>query len=101
MLAVALLGAVAVGVFRADLDERLAAMHVPQRLRTELRAEASKLTEAKAPQVREDRLREQLTGALRESSVGTFRMVMLFASGAALLGAICGWLMIRPRTART
>jgi len=101
MVAVALLGAVAVGVFRADLNERLDTAHVPQQLRAAVLAEVSKLAEAKVPTVRDERQREELTRMLYEAFVRSFRVVMLLMSGAALLSGVCGWLTIRPVKDRT
>jgi EmrB/QacA subfamily drug resistance transporter len=95
MLAVALLGAIAVGVFRADLSQRLAATHASQQLQTAMQAEASKLVEAKLPPVRDARQRQQLTQVMHESFVGSFRVVILLSAGTALLSAICAWLTIR------
>jgi EmrB/QacA subfamily drug resistance transporter len=94
MLAVALLGAIAVGVFRADLNERLAAAHVPQPLREALQAEASKLAEAKAPALSDASQRQRLTRTLHESFVQSFRVVMFLTAGTALLSAAVGWLTI-------
>jgi EmrB/QacA subfamily drug resistance transporter len=97
MLAVALLGAVAVGAFRADLNQRLAAAQVPQELRATVLSEASKLAEAKAPAVRDERQREEIARMLHEAFVSSFRVVTLLMSGMALLSGICGWLAIEPR----
>src|ERR1700728_1881863 len=49
MLAVALLGAVAVGVFRSALDQRLQALHAPAGVRQALQPEVQKLAEAQLP----------------------------------------------------
>jgi hypothetical protein len=100
LLAVALLGAIAVGVFRADLSERLSATHTPQRLQATMRAEASKLAEAKVPPLRDEQQRQQLTRIMHESFVGSFRAVMLLTAGTALLSALCGWVTIRPAQRR-
>jgi EmrB/QacA subfamily drug resistance transporter len=96
MLAVALLGAIAVGAFRAHLDARLAHAQVPMQLRTALLAETSKLAEARVPPLREEGARQQLTRTLHGSFVHGFRVVMLIASATALLGALCAALTI-PR----
>ncbi len=49
MLAVALLGAIAVGQFRSSLDERLQQARVSTEVRQTLRTEAEKLAEARIP----------------------------------------------------
>jgi EmrB/QacA subfamily drug resistance transporter len=95
MLAVALLGAIAVGVFRVNLSERLTAARAPQQLQAMMQAEASKLAEAKVPPLRDERQRQQLTHLIHESFVGSFRAVMLLTAGTALLSALCGWVTIR------
>jgi EmrB/QacA subfamily drug resistance transporter len=98
MLAVALLGAIAVGVSRTNLDERLARANVSAEIHTALRMEAAKLAEAKAPPMRDERERQQLTQTLHESFVHGFRVVMLITSIIALLGSLCAALTIRdPR----
>jgi EmrB/QacA subfamily drug resistance transporter len=96
LLAVALLGAVAVGIFRADLRDRLAAAHVPQQLREAVQAEASKLAEAKPPAMGDERQQQQITRMLHEAFGRSFRVVMLLTSGVALLSAVSGWLTIKP-----
>jgi EmrB/QacA subfamily drug resistance transporter len=95
LLAVALLGALAVGAFRADLHDRLAAAQVPQQLRAELLAQTSKLAEARVPAVRDEQQRQQLTRLLHEGFVRSFRVVMLLTAGTALLSAAFGWLTIK------
>jgi len=100
MLAVALLGAIAVSAFRGDLDARLAAAQVSPPMRAALRAETSKLAAARVPGVRDENERQQLTRALHESFVRSFRLVMLLTSGTALLSAVCGWLTIAGPTQR-
>jgi hypothetical protein len=96
MLAVALLGAVAVGAFRARLDARLDALPISAEVRAALEREATKLAEAEVPpQVTgDDRQRLQLV--LAESFVGSVRVVMLTASVLALLSGACAGLTIRP-----
>ena len=95
LLAVALLGAIAVGFFRADLNERLASAHVPEQVRAEMQSEASKLAQAKTPAVRDEQQRRQLTRMQQEAFVHSFRVVMLLTAGTALLSAFCAWLTIR------
>jgi MFS family permease len=95
MLAVALLGAIAVGAFRSNLDMRLSDAQVPMQMRLALRAEASKLAEAQVPRMGDERERQQLTRILHESFVHSFRVLMLISSAIALLGAVCSAFTIR------
>lgn len=95
MLAVALLGAIAVSAFRTNLDDRLSGARIPMQTRAALRAEVSKLAEAKVPAIPDERERRQLTRMLHESFVHSFRALMMIAAGVALLGAACAALTIR------
>ncbi len=97
MLAVALLGAVAVGVFRADSNARLVTAHIPQQLRAAVQEQASRLAEAKAPAAGDESQRRELTRILHEAFIHSFRVVMLIASGSALLSAVCGWMTFPAR----
>ena len=101
MLAVALLGTVAIGVFGAALDTRLAEMQVPPDLRRVLDAEAPRLAEATVPSGIEGETQQTLEHALDESFVRSFRVVMLVAAVLALASAQCAILTIdRPRKPR-
>jgi MFS family permease len=95
MLAVALLGTLAVGVFARVLDERLTELHTPAEIRQALHAETPKLAEAEVP-ARAGAQKQSLQRALDESFVSSFRAVTLTAATLALLSALCAWLTIRP-----
>ena len=96
MLAIALLGALVVGVFGAALDTRLAELQVPPEIRRALNAEVPKFAEAKVPPQIEGEQRRILEKVLDESFVQSFRVAMLVAAGLALASALCAGLMIRP-----
>jgi EmrB/QacA subfamily drug resistance transporter len=99
MLAVAILGTVAVWVFGATLDRRLAASHVPPIIRQALAREASRLAEARVPAVAGSELQAQLARHLAESFVSSFRVIMLTAAALAVLSAVCAAFTIsRVRT---
>jgi EmrB/QacA subfamily drug resistance transporter len=89
MLAVAILGAVAVGAFGTALDARLAKLHLDPETRLALEAEVPKLAEATVPSVIQGPERQTLQRALEESFVASFRLTMIVAAGAALTGALC------------
>ena len=95
MLAVALLGTLAVGVFARVLDEHLIDLQTPAEIRQALHAEAPKLAEAEVP-ARAGAQRQSLQLALDESFVSSFRAVTLTAATLALLSALCAWLTIHP-----
>jgi EmrB/QacA subfamily drug resistance transporter len=94
MLAVALLGAVAVGVFTMALDQRLQALHAPAAVRQALQPELEKLAEAQVPPQMAGVSRPALRRALNDSFVYSFRVTTLIAAAAALLSAVCAWLTI-------
>ena len=96
LLAVAMLGAVAIGVFGNSLDNRMDDLQVPADLRHALSAEVPKLAEAEVPPQAEGDLRRRLEQALDEAFVASFRVAMLTAAGLALLGALCAALTIGP-----
>jgi hypothetical protein len=104
LLAVALLGAVAVGAFGTALDDRLTALQAAPETRRLLQAEVPKLAEAQVPPQIGGAERETLARALDESFVRSFRLTMLIAAGLALLSAVCAALSIgptpKPRRAR-
>jgi EmrB/QacA subfamily drug resistance transporter len=97
MLAIALLGALAVGVFGATVDTRLAELQVPPEIRRALNAEVPKFAEAKVPPQIEGEQRRMLEKVLDESFVRSFRVAMLVAAGLALTSTLCAGLMIGPQ----
>jgi EmrB/QacA subfamily drug resistance transporter len=101
MLAVALLGAVAVGEFSDAIDEKLPGARVPQEVRQTLHAEASKLAEAEAPKWLAQDAKDRVTRVLHEAFIQSVRLTMLIAAGLALFSAVCAWLTMPGRTQRT
>jgi hypothetical protein len=94
MLAVALLGSIAVGVFGRALDERLNRLQPPPEVRSALQAEVPKLAEAAVPKSVAQAERPALERALHESFVRSFRFVSLVAAALAALSATVAWLTI-------
>lgn len=95
VLAVALLGAIAVSAFGASLDARLARLQVAPETRQALRAEVPRLAEAAVPDRMHARDRQVLEAAIDEAFVRSFRVVMLLCAALALLGALCAARTIR------
>jgi hypothetical protein len=89
LLAVALLGALAVGVFGAALDRRLADVPMSPDVRRAVEMEVSSLGEADMPSGLDGAARQAVEDALRESFVQSFRIVMLVAAGLGVAGAVC------------
>ena len=94
LLAVALLGSIAVGVFGRALDERLDRRHVQPEVRSALRAEVPKLAEAAVPKNVAAAERPALERMLHESFVRSFRVVSLVSAILAALSAAVAWLTI-------
>jgi EmrB/QacA subfamily drug resistance transporter len=88
MLAVALLGTVAVGLFGAALTTRLDALRVPPDVRATMIAQVAKLVEAQVPPVDEP-TRHLLEQAVADAFVHTFHLVMLVCAALALMSALC------------
>jgi EmrB/QacA subfamily drug resistance transporter len=99
MLAVALLGAVAVGVFGATLDRRLAELGLAPELRRLMQDQVPRLAEATVPPEIGGAERQRLARVLAESFVRSFRVTMLIAAGLAFLSAVCARLTIGPAQA--
>jgi EmrB/QacA subfamily drug resistance transporter len=98
LLAVALLGSIAVGVFARSLNERMDRLQVTAEVRSAVQAEAPKLAEAAAPKNVAPAERQALERALRESFVYSFRVVSLIAAALAALSAVVAWLTIDRKT---
>jgi EmrB/QacA subfamily drug resistance transporter len=97
LLAVALLGSIAVGVFGRELDARLDRLRPPAEVRSALRTEVPKLAEAQVPKGVARAEHEVLERALHESFVRSFRIVSLIAAALAALSAIVAWLTIHRK----
>ena len=95
LLAVALLGAVAVGVFGADLTSRLDAIDAPPAVRTAMSEQISRLAEAEVPSGAPEALRPDLQRALDAAFLRSFRVSMLIAAAAAAVSGLCAALTIR------
>ena len=94
LLAVALLGALAVSAFRTALDERLERLHTAPGIARVLQSEVQKLAEIPVPALADTATQQTLRRAIEESFFVSFRMVMLIAAVAALLSALCAQLTI-------
>jgi EmrB/QacA subfamily drug resistance transporter len=93
-LAVALLGAIAVGVFAGALDQRLDRLQPAAEVRSALQAEVPKLAEASVPKNVDPAGHPVLKRALHESFVQSFRVVSLVTAALAALSAAVAWLTI-------
>ena len=97
LLAVAVLGAVAVGAYGAAIGERVAMLDLSAEQRLALEAQAPRLAEAAVPPEIIGDARQRVARVLDESFVWSFRIVMLVAAGFALASSACAWATIDPR----
>ena len=97
LLAVALLGAIAVDQFRSTLDARLTAAHVSPETAHTLHNEAGKLAAATVPKNVPKNERDTLTKLLHESFLHSFRIVMILSALLSLASSLSAALTIRPR----
>jgi EmrB/QacA subfamily drug resistance transporter len=100
MLAVALLGALAVGVFGKALAASLDPLQLAPALRDTVEAQIPKLAEATVPAGIDAALQQALQTALEASFLQAFRIVMLTGAGLAVASAVCAALTI-PKTSRS
>lgn len=98
MLAVALLGSIAVGVFGRALEQRLDRLQPAAEVRSALQGEVPKLAEAAVPKNVESGERRALERALHESFVSSFKVVSLIAAVLAALSGVVAWLSIDRKT---
>lgn len=99
LLAVALLGAIAIGQFRSALDSGLRDAQASGEVREKMREQAARLAEARVPESLPDAERERLTGVMHEAFVYSFRVVMLSSAVMAMLSAVCAFIAI-PESSR-
>lgn len=100
LMAVALLGAVAVGVFGSALEARLDAIDPPPAVHQAMLAQVSRLADAAVPDAAGAALRPALQQALDEAFLRACRVAMLAAAAAALLSGLCAALTIRDDPVR-
>jgi EmrB/QacA subfamily drug resistance transporter len=87
LLAIAILGALAVFVFSRDLDERLAAAHAPATLRRAMNAQSLRLAAAQPPPGSDARAVRE---AVQLSFVHSFRVAVVISAALAALAAVAG-----------
>lgn len=97
VLAVAILGSVALVMFGQSLDNRTRDLPLSDAARLELRAEARSLAAAQPPAVLTDALALEVQTAIRWSFVDAFRLVVVIAGALGWLGALLAALTIERK----
>ena len=99
VLSIAVLGIVMLAGFGRQLSSRLAAIDLQPGTRHELESQRMKLAAIEIPRDLDVEVRGKVRQSIDESFAAGFRLVILVASGLALLSAATAWLMIerKPR----
>ena len=97
VLSIAVLGIVMLAGFGRQLSSRLAAMDLEPGIRQEIESQRVKLAAIEIPQDISIGTRDKIRQSIDESFVAGFRLVMLIASGLALLSAAAAWLTIERK----
>jgi MFS family permease len=94
VLAIAVLGALALGVFRQNLAEATTTLNLPANVQAALAAEAANLGGAAVPEGLDEATSAAVAQAIDTAFVGTFRLMMWICAGLSLLGALMAvWLI--------
>jgi hypothetical protein len=97
VLAVAVLGLTMAQCFGVVLEERLAKAHVSPALREHVMEQRVRLAALEVPASANATQRAAVQGAVADSFVSGFRLVMAIAATLALLSAITAWISIATR----
>ena len=97
VLAVAILGALAIGIFSSNLDARTNALEIPEQAKTELRAQAPQFGAAQPPASLTEEQAAAASEAIKLSFVDTFRLIAGIATTLAVLSAVMAALLIENR----
>ena len=103
VLSIGILGIVMLAGFDRQLSIRLAAIDLEPGIRQEIESQRVRLAAIEVPQEIDIGVRGKVRQLIGESFVAGFRLVMLVASGLALLSAATAWLIIerKPRQVDT
>jgi len=102
VLAVAVLGIVMLGTFNRHFVDRISAFDLSPEVRRKLKDQRIRLAAMEIPAEIDFETKSKIKRSIDESFVAGFRLVMLSASGLALGGAACAWLIIsdKPKALR-
>src|SRR6185437_5879022 len=99
VLALAILGAVALFSFSNALQARAGSLPLSPEQRTTLVSESGKLGETPPPPGLDQGAQQQVVSAVQDSFISMFRLLALIAAGMALVSAALAWLLVEPRPA--
>ncbi|HKW22479.1 MAG TPA: MFS transporter [Ktedonobacterales bacterium] len=94
VLALAILGAVAIFTFSSALQTRADTLALSPQQRATLVADAGKLGETPPPPGLDQQTASEVTTAVQESFVNTFRLLSIISACMALLSGALAWLLV-------
>ncbi len=97
VLAIALLGAVALFSFRSNLDDQTQNLDLSTEERAELKKNASDLGNTDAPETVEANTQVEIESAVKDSFISTFRLVLTITAVIAWISAALAWLTVENR----
>jgi EmrB/QacA subfamily drug resistance transporter len=97
VLAVAILGAIALTAFSSNLDSRATALDLPAESADALRSEAPRLADAQPPDTLTEAQAAAAQDAIRWAFVDTFRLLMLIGVGLAFISAGLAALLVEGK----
>ncbi|MEO8397535.1 MAG: hypothetical protein ABI700_31345 [Chloroflexota bacterium] len=100
VLAIAIVGALAITIFTTNLDTRTSSLSLPDQAKTELRGQASQFGAAQPPADLSADQTAAATEAIKLSFVDTFRVIAGIGTALALLSAAMSALLIENRPGR-
>jgi hypothetical protein len=101
VLAVALLGVVALSTFAGSLEQRIAPLELPAAARAEIAAEQSRMADLQPPAGLPAGTAAAVETAVDEAFIDAFRNVMSLCAGLAVISAGVAWFLIEdPKPAR-
>jgi EmrB/QacA subfamily drug resistance transporter len=98
LVSIAVLGVVMTGVFAQNFRARLQTLDLPAATRSALDEQTSRLAAIYVPAQLKGETKQAVEGAIRESFVSGFRVVVLIAATLALISALFAWLLIKGKT---
>ncbi|MGA8035582.1 MAG: MFS transporter [Candidatus Acidiferrales bacterium] len=99
VLAIAVLGLVMLGAFRAHLESNVARLGVAQSTEQEIAARSVQLTQLAAPAELDAEQREELRRLVNESFRSGLRLVLLCCIGLSIASAVAAWLFVPGKPA--
>jgi MFS family permease len=100
VLAIAVVGALMLGLFASRLDARAAGLNLLPAARTALQAEAARLGEATVPASVAAESTQAVTAAIKLAFLDAFRVVMFICTGMAWTAALMGGILTESRPAK-